>query len=237
MFREQIVLQNFYNAKHSLEQACTRAGRSSQTVTLLAVTKYAKDEDVLALLRQGVLTDVGESRVQQAWSRWQENPAFATFTAVKKHFIGHLKKNKAAKAAVLFDAVDSLDDFETARLLSSHLPAGKVLTVLVQVKLTDKATQSGLPLPQARALAKRLQGAFENIRVQGYMAVAPQGADETTLRTLFKTLKAAFDEDFKAIPQAQLSLGMSEDFTVAVEEGSTLPRLGSVLFSRNLEEL
>ena len=230
MNRETALLQNLHNVHASLRSACEQARRDPQTVTLLAVIKYAKDEDVLTLLNKGVLSDVGESRVQQAWARWKENPAFAKFSAVKKHFIGHLQKNKAAKAAVLFDWIDSLDDPETARLLSVHTPAPKTLRALVQVKLSDKQTQSGLPLPQARALAKALRGRFENLAVCGYMAVAPQGAGEAELRRLFQAVKQAFDEDFKGVPGAQLSLGMSEDFVVAVEEGSTLPRIGSLLF-------
>lgn len=228
--RETTLLENLQQVRASLQAACKRTGRNPGQVTLLAVIKYAKDEDVLTLLQQGVLTDVGESRVQQAFARWKENPAFAKFGAVKKHFIGHLQTNKAAKAAVLFDYIDSLDDEETAHLLSKHIPAGKVIRALVQVKLTQKETQSGLPLPQARALAKKLRGQFDNLDVCGYMAVAPQGADQATLRRLFKAVKAAFDEDFKDVPQAQLSLGMSEDFITAVEEGSTLPRIGSLLF-------
>ena len=230
MYRENTLVENLHAVQSSLYKACVRAGRNPREVTLLAVTKYAKDEDVLTLLAKGLLGDVAESRIQQAWARWKENPAFAKITMVKKHFIGHLQKNKAAKAAVLFDAIDSLDDPETARLLSAHVPDGKVIQALVQVKLSQKETQFGLPLPQARQLAKTLRGQFENINVCGYMAVAPQGAPEPQLRHLFRTVKQAFDTDFKNVPGAQLSLGMSEDFIVAVEEGSTLPRIGSLLF-------
>ena len=230
MNRETILLQNLHSVQSSLYKACERAKRNPQTITLLAVTKYAKDEDVLALLSKGALGAVGESRVQQAWARWKENPAFAKFTTVKKHFIGHLQKNKAAKAALLFDWIDSLDDEETARVLSAHIPPGKTIRALVQVKLSGKETQSGLPLPQARQLAQKLYGRFTNIEICGYMAVAPQGATEPELRRLFGNVKQAFDEDFKDIPGAQLSLGMSEDFEIAVEEGSTLPRIGSLLF-------
>ena len=230
MHREEALLQNYRDICSSLKAAAERVGREAQKITLLAVVKYASDEDVLALLKQGVLTDVGESRVQQAWARWQEDPRFAPFSKVRKHFIGHLQTNKAAKAAQLFDFIDSIDSPETVRALAKHVPAGKILRVLVQVKLTHKQTQSGLPLPQARQLAARLRGAFENIDVCGYMAVAPQGADAPTLRALFKPLAHAFETDFATHPKAQLSLGMSEDFEIAVEEGSTLPRIGSLLF-------
>lgn len=235
MTRTQVLLQNYQRILDAFEKACKRAQRDVKQVTLLAVTKYAADQDVLALLEQGVLSHIGESRVQQAWARWQENPAFAAYSNVEKHLIGHLQKNKAAKAARLFDWIDSLDDFETAQLLAKYLPTGKTLHALVQVKLTQKENQYGLPLEKARVLARQLKGTFKNIDVCGYMAVAPQGADTATLRSLFKPLKQAFDTDFATHPLAQLSLGMSEDFIIAVEEGSTLPRIGSLLFSQPME--
>jgi len=235
MYREDILLQNYQAVRSSLARAAQRAGRNSNEITLLTVTKYAKDEDVLSLLKQGVITDIGESRVQQAWARWHEDPRFAQFVQVKKHFIGHLQTNKAAKAAKLFDFIDSLDAMQTAQALAKHIPAGKVLHALVQVKLTQKQTQSGLPLPQARKLVEQVRESFENIRVCGYMAVAPQRAGEQELRTLFRSVAQAFKTDFANCPGAQLSLGMSEDFEIAVEEGSTLPRIGSLLFEPNLE--
>lgn len=235
MYREDILLRNHHVVLSSLAKAAQRAGRSPREITLLAVTKYAQDEDVLALLKRGLLTDIGESRVQQAWARWKEDPRFARFTHIKKHFIGHLQTNKAAKAAQLFDYIDSLDDMQTVQALAKHVPTGKILRGLVQVKLTQRQTQSGLPLMQARALANELRGKFANIVVCGYMAVAPQGASETTLRALFKPLAQAFNEDFAHIADAKLSLGMSEDFEIAIEEGSNLPRIGSLLFKNDLE--
>lgn len=234
--REKILLANLQEVQHSLKDACQRAGRDPQTVTLVAVTKYACDADVLTLLKTGQITDVAESRVQQALARWEDNPDFRDFPAVRKHFIGHLQKNKAAKAAQFFDFIDALDDFETAQILDAHTPAGKVLRVLVQVKLTNKQTQSGLPLEKARRLVTQLKkAAFPRLRVCGYMAIAPQISPEC-LRPLFKAVRDAFEKDFPSSQERWLSLGMSEDFTVAVEEGSTLPRIGSRLFAKNLEE-
>ena len=236
MNREEILLQNYNAVNYSLEAACKRAGRNPSEVTLLAVTKYAKDEDVLALLRKDLLTHIGESRVQDAWKRWKQNECFAPFTQVKKHFIGHLQLNKAAKAAVLFDFIDSLDSLALAQALSKAA-AGKVLRVLVQVKLTARQTQSGLSLPQARALVAQLREMqLPALDVCGYMAIAPQGATQAQLRALFKPLCEAFKADFGAKAEKYLSLGMSEDFEVAIEEGSSLPRIGSKLFSEHLEE-
>ena len=236
--REQILLNNLQEVQDSVESACRRTGRSPQEVTLLAVTKYAKDEDVLSLLKTGKITDIGESRLQQACKRWQENPSFAPFSKVRKHFIGHLQKNKAAKAAQFFDFLDSLDDWDTAELVAKHLPKGKTMRVLVQVKLTDKPTQTGLPLNKARQLVARLKEArLPGLEVCGYMAIAPQGASENELRRLFRCVKEAFDIDFSSSSEKYLSLGMSEDFITAVEEGSSLPRIGSRLFANHLEEV
>lgn len=234
MNRAETLLQNFQDVQNALSRACEKAGRNPREVTLLAVTKYALDKDVLFFLEKGLIRHIGESRVQQAWTRWTSE-AFAKFPTVK-HFIGHLQKNKAAKAAALFDFVDSLDDFETALALEKHLPPGKTLRALVQVKLTDRETQSGLALEDARTLVKRLK-TLERVKICGYMGIAPQGAPEAELRALFSRVKRAFDQDFPAGTERYLSLGMSEDFTTAVEEGSSLPRIGSKLFAGNLEVL
>ena len=234
MNREEMLVANFQKIQTALSSACQRSGRDPKEITLLAVTKYAKDQDVLTLLQKGLIRHVGESRVQQAQRRW-EKPDFARFHTVK-HFIGHLQKNKAAKAAQLFDFVDSLDSLQTAEALEKNLPQGKMLHTLVQVKLTEKETQSGLPLTEARKLVQELKK-LSRIQVCGYMAIAPQGATEAELRQLFRPLKQAFDEDFGSQEEKYLSLGMSEDFETAVEEGSSLPRIGSKLFAENLEGL
>ena len=234
MNREETLINNFYAVRNSLSAACQKSGRDPKEIILLAVTKYAQDQDVLTLLQKGLIKHIGESRVQQALARWT-GPVFASFNTVK-HFIGHLQKNKAAKAAQLFDFVDSLDDLDTAQALSKAVPAGKTLRVLVQVKLTDKETQSGLPLDQARRLVQALKE-LPGLKVCGYMAIAPQGAPKEQLHRLFRTLKQTFDADFPAGKERYLSLGMSEDFEIAVEEGSSLPRIGSKLFAEHLEGL
>ena len=147
-----------------------------------------------------------------------------------------MQKNKAAKAVELFDFIDSVDSLSLAETLSRcSVKKGKNLRVLVQVKLTDKDTQSGLPLAQARELAKQI-ASLPGLTVCGYMAIAPQVQDPQELRGLFRAVRRAFEEDFP-LKERWLSLGMSADFAVAVEEGSTLPRVGSDIFARNLEDL
>lgn len=234
MSREKILTDNLDRVEKIISLASQKAA-SGEAVSLMAVTKYAQDKDVLTLLAAGRLKHIGESRVQQAFLRWT-NPVFAKYPVVK-HFIGHLQKNKAAKAAVLFDFIDSVDNQELAETLSRHaVKLGKTLRVLVQVKLTDKESQSGLPLADARRLAKQI-AALPGLCVCGYMAIAPQVPEPQLLRGLFHSVRAAFEEDFPAGKERWLSLGMSADFAVAVEEGSTLPRVGSDIFARNLEGL
>jgi len=229
------VEQNLQKVQNALLQACSRSGRKYTDVTLMAVTKYAADSDVLALLNSGKIYHIGESRVQQAVTRWTQ-PDFAKHPVVK-HFIGHLQKNKTAQAAALFDFIDSIDNLETAQLLDKQAQKlDKILRVLVQIKLTNRISQSGVRLEEAPILVEHLKG-LQYIRPCGYMAIAPQTKDSVCLRALFKQVKAAFDRDFPVGAERYLSLGMSNDFEVAVEEGSTLPRVGSKLFTPHLEEL
>lgn len=235
MDRESILTENLNRVEKNISLARRKAQEDSLCAELMAVTKYAKDQDVLFLLQTGRLHHVGESRVQQAWARWT-NPVFAKYPVVK-HFIGHLQKNKAAKAVALFDFIDSVDSLSLAELLSRQaVLQKKELRVLVQVKLTNRDTQSGLSLPQARELVQQL-GNFPGLTVCGYMAIAPQTQQPEELRGLFRTVSQAFRQDFPEGKERYLSLGMSADYTVAVEEGSTLPRVGSEIFARNLEDL
>ena len=226
---------NLQAVQTAVLQACGRSKRCVTDVALMAVTKYAADSDVLALLDTGKISHIGESRVQQARARWTR-PEFAKYR-VTKHFIGHLQRNKAAQAAELFDFIDSIDNLQTAQALDEQAAKrSKILRVLVQIKLTDRQSQSGISLQQAPLLVEQLRK-LEHLRPCGYMAIAPQTEDIAKLRTLFAQVKTAFDQDFPAGQERYLSLGMSNDFEVAVEEGSTLPRVGSKLFAPHLEEL
>lgn len=231
----QQLMQNMGSVQAAIRAACVRSGRPASAVTLMAVTKYATDTEVLTLLNTGLVQHIGESRIQQAVARWTK-PNFAKYPVIK-HFIGHLQKNKAALAVQFFDFVDSIDNIETAELLSTHAQKQhKTLRVLVQIKLTNRQSQSGLALADAPALVAQLKR-LSHIQVCGYMAIGPQTQDTVQLRGLFAQVRQAFERDFPSGKERYLSLGMSSDFELAVEEGSTLPRVGSKLFAPHLEEL
>lgn len=230
--RKTALLANIKSISSRIESACLRGGRDARAVKTLIVTKYAQDSDVLLLAESGALAAAGESRVQDARARWTgDGPLAGLRGAVELHFIGHLQSNKAKTAAEVFDWVDSVDSFKIAAELSRHAAAlGRKLPVLIQLKLNDSPTQSGVSPEEAPALlaeVRRLPG----VEPRGYMGIAPEGAAPAELEAVFGKARTVFDRDFQG-PGNYLSLGMSGDFEAAVEAGSNLPRLGGLVFGQ-----
>ncbi|MEW5907140.1 MAG: YggS family pyridoxal phosphate-dependent enzyme [Elusimicrobiota bacterium] len=230
--RKTALLANMKEISSRIESACLRGGRDADAVKLLIVTKYAKDEDVILLAAAGALKTAGESRVQDARARWTGSGPLAGLRAgVELHLIGHLQTNKARAAAEIFDWVDSVDSLRIASELSRHAEAlGKKLPVLIQLKLNPSPTQSGVSPDEAPALLAEVRK-LPGVEPRGYMGIAPEGASPAELEAVFRGARAAFDRDFRG-PGNYLSLGMSGDFEAAVEAGSNLPRLGSLVFGQ-----
>jgi hypothetical protein len=230
--RKTALLANITEISSRIGSACLRGGRDADAVKLLIVTKYAKDEDILLLAEAGVLKTAGESRVQDARARWTgDGPLAGLRGRAELHFVGHLQTNKAKAAAEIFDWVDSVDSLRIASELSRHAAAlGKKLPVLIQLKLNDSPTQSGVSPDEAPALLAEVRK-LPGVEPRGYMGIAPESASPSELKTVFLKAKAAFDRDFRG-PGNYLSLGMSGDFEAAVEAGSNLPRLGSLVFGQ-----
>ncbi|MFH1619074.1 MAG: YggS family pyridoxal phosphate-dependent enzyme [bacterium] len=237
--RTQQLFENMRSVKERVGAAARRAGRNPSAVRLLAVTKYALPEDVAALLEKDALTDIGESRVQDAARKFSD-PALSSFLkGTARHMIGHLQSNKAAKAAELFDWIDSLDSLKTAQALDRRaVELGKKIPVLVQIKLTETETRHGIAPEQAPGLLDAIRK-LPNLDPRGYMGIAPETDDTGFLRPVFRNARKIFDRDFPSGDSTTerpfyLSLGMSGDFEVAVEEGSNLPRIGSLIFGPGL---
>lgn len=196
----------------------------AQNVTLVAVTKTHGAEAVLAAYNAGVL-DVGENKVQEAESKMD-----VVGVPVRWHLIGHLQRNKA-KGAVRFDLVHSVDSDRLAGAVNDAAQAiDRVQDVLVQVNVSGEGSKSGIGVGDVSAFAGMLHQC-SHLRVTGVMTMAPFGATESVLRSVFRGARAA-REQLKAEghPATALSMGMSDDFEVAVQEGATLVRLGTVLF-------
>ncbi|KAF0124484.1 MAG: alanine racemase domain-containing protein [Elusimicrobia bacterium] len=230
--RKTALMANIKEISSRIGAGCLRGGRDAGAVKLLIVTKYAQDDDVRTLAEAGALAAAGESRVQDARARWTgDGPLAGLRGQVELHFIGHLQTNKAKTAAEIFDWVDSVDSLKVASELSRHAAAfGKKLPVLIQLRLNDSPTQSGVTQDEAPALLAAVRG-LPGVEPRGYMGIAPEGASPAELKDVFRKAKAVYDRDFQGTGN-YLSLGMSDDFEAAVEAGSNLPRLGGLVFGQ-----
>jgi pyridoxal phosphate enzyme (YggS family) len=204
--------------------AAAARGRRTDPVTIIAVTKTHGPEAVEAAWRAGV-ADVGENRVQEA-----ERKMAAVSVPVRWHLIGHLQRNKA-RAALRFDLVHGMDSERLAIALDDAArAAGVVQDVLVQVNVSGEASKGGVAPAAIDAVAELLHG-LPGLRVRGVMTMAPFEAPEPVLRRVFGGARAAAERlAASGHPATVLSMGMSGDFEVAIEEGATHVRLGTVLF-------
>ena len=207
--------------------AAARSGRSASAVTLVAVVKTLAAEVVAEAVRLG-LTDLGENRVQEAQAHQQVVPR----DAARWHLIGHLQRNKAGKAPGLFDVVHSVDDLELATALARRCrEAGRVMPVMVEVNVSGEASKFGV---RPESLGELLEGlaTLDGIELRGLMTV-PEAVDQPDeARAAFARLRELRDAGAARLgrPLPELSMGMSGDYEVAVEEGATIVRVGSALF-------
>lgn len=215
--------------------ACARAGRLPEEVTLVGAAKVQPPARLLAARRAG-LAVFGENRVQEA----EEHRAVVAGGAAAEadgpewHLIGPLQSNKAKRAAALFDAVHSLDRVKIARLLDRELAAlGRTIPAFIEVNLAGEASKHGFA-PAGLGAVVRPLAALEHLRVVGLMAVPPPADDPDAMRPWFRRLRSLAGElaarpEWAGFP-GLLSMGMSDDFEVAIEEGATHVRIGSALF-------
>jgi len=223
--------------------AAARAGRDPASITLVGVAKRQPPERVLATLRAG-LGVLGENFVQEARSlreRLEAPAASGAPSAVPRvgwRLIGRLQRNKAAEAARVFDAVDSVDRVELLAPLDRQAAAlGRALDVLLQVNVGDEPQKGGAAFDDVPALARAV-AAHPALRLRGLMAIPPATEDPQAARPSFRRLREARDawaRELPALAAGELSMGMSNDFEVAIEEGATLVRVGTALFGPRVE--
>lgn len=228
----RMILDKLKAVRKSIAAAAIKADRKPEEVELLAVTKYASVEAVAELL-SGNIRQIGESRIQDALKK--HKALGDNGHKVRWRFIGHLQRNKVRQALDIFDTVDSLDSIKLASALQNELEKrDKTLSVLCQVKLTDKESQSGVAPGELEGFLKEIKK-FPNLRPEGLMAIAPMMEDVEETRPFFRKLKILFDTHFpQPYREGQgpyLSMGMSRDYEIAIEEGANLVRVGSALFA------
>ncbi|WP_420838120.1 YggS family pyridoxal phosphate-dependent enzyme [Alloalcanivorax marinus] len=208
-----------------IQAACAAAGRDPEAVTLLAVSKTRGADEIAALADQGQ-RHFGENYLQEALDKM---PALAGRDLVW-HFIGPLQSNKTRDVAARFDWVHSVDRAKVARRLNDQRPAGlPPLNVCLQVNVDDEESKSGLPLAEVPALAAAFQE-WPRLRLRGLMAI-PRADAEDGNRSAFRRLAMTLSHLRNTMPALDtLSMGMSADYPVAIEEGATLVRIGTALF-------
>lgn len=212
--------------------AAERSGRSAADVRVVAVSKRVAPEVVMEAYHLGQ-REFGENRVQEFRDKKRELASLGALEGVRWHLIGHLQSNKAKLAAELFDIIQSVDSVKLAQLLDSHAgELGKRLPVLLQVDFTSLPQRSGFAPQEMEAAAADLV-ALPHLEIRGLMTVAPLGLDEEGLRSVFRGLRLLRDQlsaHYPAVEWNQLSMGMSDDFEMAIEEGSTIVRIGRAIF-------
>ena len=219
MSRADEIRDNLQEVEARIAAACARAGRARASVKLVAVTKTFPAADVDRALSVGV-TDVGENKVQEARDK---KPSVAA--AARWHLIGHLQSNKVKDAVRLFDVIHTVDSADLAgRLARVAETMGKRQEVLLQVNIGRETQKSGAELADVPALARAV-AALGSLHLTGLMAIPPAG-DAEAMRPYFRELKGLGDD----LGLPELSMGMTDDFEVAVEEGATILRVGRAIF-------
>jgi hypothetical protein len=217
------------SVRERIANAARRVGRDPATIRLVAISKTFSVEHIRAAARAGQ-RDFGENKIQEALPKLDE----ARDLALTWHFVGHLQSNKARKAAQCFDVIHSVDSADLIRRIDDAArEAQRIVKVLVQVDLAGETTKHGAPSGDVAALLAAAM-ACSSARVVGLMLLPPAVDEPEAARPYFRALAALRDrlaaEGADRSMLGELSMGMSHDFEVAVEEGATMVRLGSAIF-------
>lgn len=226
MFSAMDLAANLITVRDRIAAACARAQRDPATVTLVAVSKSHPPETVRAAAECG-LTLFGESRVQEAKAKIPLCPS-----RLQWHLIGHLQSNKCRDAVHCFTLVHSVDSLNLAQELNKWADkAGRTLPILLETNIAGESSKFGYPPERLLAELESLN-ALRRLELQGLMTIAPWTPEAEKVRPIFRSLRLLKQqcEQRLGAPLPHLSMGMSGDFEVAIEEGATLVRLGTVLF-------
>jgi hypothetical protein len=228
------ISENIAQIQERIIAAAHRVGRTAEEITLMAVSKTFPVDSIREAYAAG-LRVFGENRVQEFAGKTE---ALRDLRDAEWHLIGHLQTNKAAKAAELFDAIDSVDSVRTAeKLNASAQSATETLPVLIEINIGGEQAKSGVA-PDSDELEKILQGAaqWESLQIRGLMTVPPYTEDPESARGYFQNLRKIRDNiAARKLPNVGtevLSMGMSHDFEVAIEEGATCVRVGTAIFGK-----
>ncbi|GER93471.1 YggS family pyridoxal phosphate enzyme [hot springs metagenome] len=228
-----MLIENISNILKKISHAAMRAGRSPDEVKLIAVTKTVSVEAIKEAVDAG-LRIFGENRVQEAQKKIQSLKLEVQNSRIEWHLIGHLQKNKIKYAVQLFDLIHTVDSIELAEELNKQAEKiKKTQRVLVQIKLSEEETKHGIPEENLMPLLEKINE-LKNLKLEGLMTMPPYFEDIEGVRPYFKRLREIRDNinSLRIMHYAlrELSMGMSNDFEVAIEEGATMVRIGTAIF-------
>jgi hypothetical protein len=226
----QGLIENISAVYKRISHAAMRAGREPDAVKLIAVTKTVEAERVREAYEAG-LRLFGENRVQEAQEKIASERLKECRGKVEWHLIGHLQRNKAKYAVRLFDLIHSVDSPALAAELDRHAgQEGKIQKVLVEVKLSPEESKHGVSRKGLMELLETIKG-MKHLDLRGLMTIPPFSEDPEEARPYFRELRELRDAaERSGIPLPELSMGMSGDYEVAIEEGATMVRVGSAIF-------
>ena len=226
--RKQELQNNITRVREKIDRACERAGRSSADVTLLAVSKTKPEEDIRLLYELGQ-RDFGENYVQELRAKAEALPS-----DIRWHMIGHLQRNKVKYIAPYVAMIHSVDTLALAQTIDKEASkCGRVIPILIEVNVAGEESKFGVSPAEAPALAEAISH-LDHVSLAGFMTSAPFVEDPEEDRIYFKQLKQLSvditQKNFDNKNGIVLSMGMSNDYPVAVEEGATLVRVGTDIF-------
>ena len=229
MFKPQMIAENVKNIQENIKTACIAAGRSPESVTLIAVSKTFGYDRIQEVLHAGVF-DIGENYVQEIVEKRQN----IQDERVRWHFIGHLQSNKVKYIVEWVNLIHSVDNVNVAvEIQKRGAKLNRVVDVLVEVNTSGEASKFGVKPEETSELIQQIS-VNPNLRIKGLMTIGPFLPDPGQSRPAFRTLKRVFDDVNRAgivhYPLVHLSMGMTHDFIVAIEEGSTMVRIGTAIF-------
>jgi PLP dependent protein len=231
---EERLAANIARVRSKIEEAARKVGHSAGEITLVAVSKTVPVALVKIAYNLGV-TDFGENRVQDAL------PKIAEFhpRGMRWHMIGHLQSNKTGKVAGAFDMIQSIDSAHLAQVLNRHAgEEGKILPVLLQVNVSGEASKEGVSVDETPQLARQI-AALPCLKVRGLMTIAPLVKDPEEVRYVFRglrELRARLQDEVAECSWDDLSMGMTDDYSVAIEEGATIVRIGRAIFGERVHK-
>lgn len=219
------LYQDIRNVRQRIAAAAEKRGISADDIVLVAVTKTVSTETINQAIRHGI-TIIGENKVQEARDKFDyiNQP-------VEKHMIGHLQRNKVKYAVKLFDMIQSVDSLRLAEEI--NLRAQTRMPILIEVNTSGESSKYGCHPKEAISLMKEI-AVMDNLQVSGFMTIGVFSDDAEKVRPCFKTLKQIYDEaqnlDLPNTNISVLSMGMTADFKIAIEEGANMVRIGTAIF-------